>query len=127
VDGGDGGALQVEGGGLEALALLVALRCVYCGLDLLPEPELQLAGGLLGEGDGDDAVEGSAAGADEGEDAADEDGGLAGAGAGFEQQRGVEVAEDAGAGGLVGGEGHGLDLPCPGRGLGFALAMRVRA
>jgi uncharacterized protein (DUF433 family) len=123
VDGGDGGALQVEGCGLEALALLVFLRCVDRGLDLFSQPELQLARGLLGEGDGDDAVERGAAGADEGEDAADEDGGLAGAGAGFEQQRGVEVAQDAGAGGLVGGEGHEYsDLPWPGRAIGFGRA-----
>ena len=37
-----------------------------------------------------------------------EDGGLAGAGAGFEQERGVEVADHAVADGLVGGEAGGV-------------------
>ncbi len=97
------------GGAARSSSLFAALEGV---LDALAQAQLQLAGGLLGEGDGDDAVEGGAAGADEGEDAAHEDGGLAGAGAGLEQERGVEVAHDAVADGLVGGRAGHADLPC---------------
>jgi len=111
VDGGDGRALEVGGRRQEALALVLSLRALQGVLDALAQAQLQLAGGLLGEGDRDDAVEGGAAGADEGEDAAHQDRGLAGAGAGLEQERGVEVADHAVADGLVGGRvGHGPTL-----------------
>ena len=117
MDGGDGRALDVGGRGEEALAFGVGSGRLEGLLDLLAQAQLQLPCRLLGEGDGHDAVEGGAAGAEEGQDAADEHGGLAGAGAGFEQEGGVEVAEDAVADGLVGGwAGHeDLDPPCPSR------------
>ena len=119
VDGGDGRALEVGGRGQEALALVLCLCALQGVLDALAQAQLQLAGGLLREGDGDDAVEGGAAGPDEGEDAAHQDRGLAGAGAGLEQERGVEVAHHAVADGLVGGRaGHGPTLSRPGDTLG---------
>ena len=72
------------------------------------EAELQLACRLFCEGDGDYAVEGGAAGADQGEDAFDEYRGLAGSGARFEEEGRVEVTRDAVADRLVcgGAGGH---------------------
>ncbi len=70
------------------------------------EAELHLAGGLLGEGDGDDAVEVGEAGAEDGDDAGDQHGGLAGAGGGLDEEGGAEVFADAAAGfGVVVGWG----------------------
>ena len=67
----------------------------------------QLGGGGLGEGDGGELAQPGGAAADEPDDAGDEGGGLAGAGARLDEQRGVEVVGDAVAHGLVGeGGGH---------------------
>ena len=58
VDGGDGRALEVVRGREQALALGFVLRVLDRFLDAVAQAQLQLARGLLGEGDGDDAVEG---------------------------------------------------------------------
>ena len=67
-------------------------------LDLRAEAELHLAGGLLGEGDGDERAQRGLARSQEREDALDERGGLAGAGRGLDDERGVEIVRDARAG-----------------------------
>ncbi len=67
----------------------------------------QLGGCGLGEGDGGELAQPGRAAADQAHDAGDEGGGLAGAGARLDEQRGVEVVGDAVAHGLVGeGGGH---------------------
>jgi len=59
------------------------------------------------EGDRHDAVDRGFAASQQRQDAADEDGCLAGAGAGLDQQRGLEVGDDAVAGLVVPGCGAG--------------------
>ena len=70
-------------------------------VELGAEAVAQLGGGLLGERDGGDGVDRHAL-VDEREDAGDERGGLAGAGAGLDEQRRRGVGADAVASGLVG-------------------------
>ena len=102
VDRGHGRALDVGRGGDEALAVHLVGGRLERALDLLAEAQLQLPGRLLRERDRHDAVERGAAGADQGQDAADQHRRLARPRAGFEQEGGVEVADDAVADGLVG-------------------------
>ena len=64
-------------------------------LELVAQPQLHLAGGLLGEGDGDDlptARRGPSA--DDPDDARDQHGRLAGAGGGLDDEGGVEILEE---------------------------------
>ena len=63
-------------------------------LELFAEAQLQFAGSLLAEGDGDDLADGGALVADQRDDPAHELGGLAGAGGRFDDQRLVELARD---------------------------------
>ncbi len=58
-----------------------------------PDALAHLAGGLVGEGDGEDAPRGDAALADQVGDAVRDDAGLAGAGAGEDEQRAVTVGD----------------------------------
>ena len=64
-------------------------------LDLFAEAELQLARGLLGEGDGDDFADAGAALAHRVDHPRHEFRRLAGAGGGLHDERGVEVRPDA--------------------------------
>ena len=70
-------------------------RLLARALDLGAQPQLQLAGGLLGERHRDDAIELGAPARDHRDDPADQRGGLAGAGRGLDHQRGIEVVADA--------------------------------
>ena len=63
--------------------------------EALPDAQAQVAGGALGEGDRGDAGHVRPPRPDEFHHAGDERGGLAGAGGGFHDQRGVEVGGDA--------------------------------
>ena len=67
------------------------------------DPGAQLAGRLLGEGDRHDVAQRGVVAADELDHPVDQDAGLARAGAGLEEERGVELAEQTVAHGLVGG------------------------
>ncbi len=67
-------------------------------VELFPQPQLQLARGLLREGDGDDPADVRLALGDDADDAADERRGLAGAGRGFDDERRVESVGDEVAG-----------------------------
>ena len=70
--------------------------------ELLAQPELQLARGLLGERDGNDFVNLCAAGFDHPDDAVDELGGFACASGGFDDQCVVQIVLDDIAIGIVG-------------------------
>ena len=70
--------------------------------DLGAQPELELAGGLLGEGHRDDSAELGAPARQHRDDPVDQRGGLAGAGRGLDDERGVEVVADAIAHALIG-------------------------
>ena len=78
------------------------VRIAARALDLLAQPELQLAGGLLGERHRDDPAKLARARRDHRDDAVDQLGGLAGAGRRLDDQRGIEVVADAIAHALVG-------------------------
>ena len=91
------GQPRALGGGARA----VAARA----LDLGAQPELEFAGGLLGESHRDDPVELGSRARQRRDDPVDQRGGLAGAGRGLDHQRGVEVVADAVAHALIG------DLP----------------
>ena len=67
------------------------------------DPRAQLARGLLGEGDRHDVAQRGVVAAHELDHAVDQDPRLARAGAGLQKERGVELAEQAVAHGLVGG------------------------
>ena len=69
----------------------------------LSDAGAEFAGGLFGEGDGDDFAEFGLALADGLDDALDHHAGFAGACAGFEEERSVELVDDPVADGLVGG------------------------
>ncbi len=95
VDGADVGVLEVRERILEAIAgLAVALRA--CVLDLLAQPELQLARRLLRERDGDDLADARAPLGQRVHHARHQLGGLAGARRGLDDECGVEVRPDAG-------------------------------
>ena len=82
--------------GIEALALGAPRRGLEPGaVQPLAQPELQLAGRLLGERDGDNLADIRSSFGDDPHDAADERGGLAGPGGRLDDQRGVEVLGDA--------------------------------
>ena len=66
------------------------------------QPELQLAGGLFREGNGDNLGDLGPAGFDDADDAADQLGGFAGAGGGFDDERIVERRCNLLAIGLIG-------------------------
>ena len=77
----------------------------------LAQTELQLAGGLFREGDGDDPGDFGPAGFDDAHDAPDQLGGFAGAGGGFDDQRVVERRGNLVAIGLIGKRrAHGRPL-----------------
>ena len=98
-------------------------------LDFGAQPQLQLAGGLLGEGHGDDSVELGAPARERRDDPADQRGGLAGAGGGLDEERGVEVVADAVAHALV-GNSRGAPLAfdiLPGRPVSVPLVKNVRS
>ena len=83
-------------------------RCFRSGpLDLAAEAQLHLAGGLLGEGDRDDAVERADARADQRDDAADQRGGLAGSGRRLDEEARAELGQDPAARLGIGKIGHG--------------------
>ena len=86
-------------------------------LEAATDPVTELGGRPVGEGDGGDVLDGHAR-EHEGHDAVDECAGLAGAGAGLDEQGGAEVGGDAVARRLV--DGH-----APVRGLNH-LCLRVR-
>ena len=71
-------------------------------LDFGAQPQLELSGGLLGEGHGDDSAKLGAPARQRRDDPVDQRGGLAGAGGGLDDERGVEVVADAVAHALVG-------------------------
>ncbi len=106
VDGADARHLEVPERAIEVLpnggrdAALVA-RPLEAGA----EAELHLAGGLLGERHGDDAVEVREPGAQDRDDAVHQHGGLAGAGRCLDEEGGPEVLADASARGVVGRRG----------------------
>ena len=77
-------------------------------LELLAQPQLELAGRLLGERDGDDLIDPGPAGLDQPHDALHEFGGLAGAGGGLDDQRAVQRVADEGAVAGVGVGAHGI-------------------
>ena len=83
----------------------VRRRCTRV-LDLLREPELELAGGGLGEGHRDDAGQLGATAHDRRDDAVDQRRRLPGAGRRLDDQRGVEVGRDAIARRLIGERRH---------------------
>ena len=102
VDGRDGRVVETVERGGEAVAF--GRRELRAGRVVAGEPRLegaadalaQLAGGLLGEGDGDHRRDGRRVGARQaGEVAVDQHAGLAGAGAGFDQEGRVEVGRGA--------------------------------
>ena len=77
VDRADTSELQLLERAVEPIAFLA--RRLRPGLfDLAAQAKLHFAGRFLGEGDRDDAIERSGAGADQADDPADEGGGLAG-------------------------------------------------
>src|SRR5438128_9876352 len=90
--------VEMCAGGVSEINLVVA-----GGLDLLAQPKLQFAGGLFSESHRDHTVEGGAAGGDNRDDTADQRRGLAGAGGGLDDERGVEVGADVFAHTRIGG------------------------
>ena len=94
------GVQRADRGVVEALQRGLAQRPVARLVELGTEAVTQLGGGLLRERDGGDDVDRHAL-VDEREDAGDEGGGLAGAGAGLDEQRRRGVGADAVARGLV--------------------------
>ena len=119
VDGLDGGLVQF-GDGLADVSAVVGRQVrgqeVVGVVGVVVVQELfqagadafgQLGGGGFGEGDGDDAGH-WVAGFDQGDGAAHQGVGFAGAGAGLNDEVGVEVVDDAlGGVGIVGGRGRG--------------------
>ena len=65
------------------------------------DPRAQLAGRLFGEGDRHDVAQLGVVAAHELDDPVDQDPGLAGAGAGLQEERGIKLAEQTVAHGLV--------------------------
>ena len=74
-----------------------------------PDAVAQLGARLLGKGDGGDTAEFDAAGRHQGQDAVDQGRGLAGSGAGLDEEGGVEVLGDPLARRLIGGGGRLVD------------------
>ncbi len=102
MDRPDARDLEVGEGAVEPLALGGRRRRIDARLlDPRAQAELHLAGGLLGEGDGDDALERVALlvlrVAEDGDDAADELGGLPRPGGGLDDQRAIEALGDGAA------------------------------
>ncbi len=83
-------------------------RLLQCG----PDAVAQLGARLLGEGDGGDTAELDLAARHQGQDAVDQGRGLAGSGAGLDEEGGVEVLGDPLARRLIGrrGKGAGCEL-----------------
>jgi hypothetical protein len=75
-----------------------------------PDALAKFGRGLLGEGDGGDLVD-RGPGGDQRDDPVDERLGLAGPGAGLDEQRGVEIAGDAIACALIGDGGEDRHQP----------------
>ena len=107
VDGADGRRLQAFQRSGQAIALLGAGAAAR-RLQLGAQAQLHLAGGQVGEGQRKDPVERGPAAAHQGDDARHQLGRLPGAGGGLHDQRRVEIAPDAIAGGLVGERPHGI-------------------
>ena len=82
---------------LHLVAPVVAGRLFQLGTDAIS----QLGGGGFGEGDGGDAVEGGGSGGNEVGHSLDEAGGLAGAGAGLDEQRRAQVVSNGFAGVVI--------------------------
>src|SRR5262249_23005247 len=108
VDGPDARDLELGERVVEAAALVVG-RGSAGALELGAQAQLHLAGGLVGERDGDEARQRRRAGAHDSDDARDELGGLAGTGGGLDDERGAEVLADAPPRLLVAGR-HGDSL-----------------
>ena len=79
-------------------------RPLACGAQQPLDPGLHLAGGLVGEGDRQDAVGTHAQGVDQVGDAVGEDAGLARAGAGQHQRRARRGSHRLALGGVESGE-----------------------
>mgnify|MGYP000026475081 CR=1 FL=1 len=97
VEGADGGPVElVDGGGAAFDGGVVAGGASRLGglLEHLTDAVSKFGGSLLGEGDGGNGAEFGAAGGDQLEHPVDERGRLAGAGPGFDEQRGIECPVD---------------------------------
>ena len=95
VDGADLRLFEVMHGGVEqAAGVRVGRGLLPRALELFAQAQLQLAGGLFAERDGHDLADRGALVRDQRDDAADQLGGLAGAGRGFDNQRLVELGGD---------------------------------
>ena len=115
VDRADVGGLQRFESRFEARALGVAGgRVLPFAFELAPEAELHLARRLVGEGDGDDTVEGRFSTPQQARDSAYELGGLPRSGCRFHHERGGEVLADSSSRvGILEGLGHFSSLIRP--------------
>ena len=78
-----------------------SFRGIARAVEFLAKTKLQFAGGLVGKGDGNDAIDGGEAAGQHGDNARDQLGGFAGAGRGFDQQAFGQRSANALAGGAV--------------------------
>jgi hypothetical protein len=130
MDRADARELELLERALEVRALRAAgSRLAEGPLDLRAQPQLHLAGGLLGEGHGDHALERAAPCAQGRDDARHERRGLAGAGGGLDEERRVEIFADPAArlGVRVDGRAHSSSRSASSGASGSRGLRRVRS
>ena len=127
MDGADRRCFQPLQGRGEPVALFRACSRPR-HFQIRPKPELHLAGGEIGEGDRENAIERGAPAAHQGDDARHQLGGLAGARRGLDDEGGVEIAPDPLPGSGVGElRHHGIPRRCTSGASASAGLRRVRA